>query len=340
MTKKYVPTKNLAELDLNSELTEFESNLRSKRDQAISVADYRSERGEVVAALLEAVASEVGDEECSAYAERLKKCADKNNFYYGEDFLDNSTGELFSGFGNLFGCGLKLCQSCVARQAARNRNIARQAVNNTKLLNREHYCYLRDDYIIEQEKYRFVTLTMPEVKASLKKTMMIQKRAWDLFRKLKFFKNYFAGHIKSVEFTFRLNGTYHTHSHLLAITFFIPEELIKLHWTNCVEKAFNEFGIEFEAEQANVNLKLPDSLEDVIKELCKYITKTTTWEQIPASHLLEIAQIRRWDRMFEVGGRFRQTIQKLNAERSAFSSSAGIEDSLKEDKKSSSSYYL
>lgn len=341
MSKNYVPVKkHLAELDLNSELKEFDLNLRSKREEAISVADYRSERGEVVAALLEAAALEAGDEECGAYAKRLKKCADRSNFYYGEDFLDNSTGELFSGFGNLFGCGLKLCQSCVARQATRNRNIARQAVNNTKLLNREHYCYLRDDYIIEQEKYRFVTLTMPEIEASLKTTMAIQKRAWDLFRKLKFVKNYFAGYIKSGEFTVRDSGTYHAHLHLLAVTFFIPEDLIKNNWTNCVETAFNAFGIEFEATQANVNLKLVNNPENAIKEVCKYVTKTSTWEKIPASHLLEIAQIPRWDRMFEVSGRFRQTIQKLNAERSAFSSSAGIEDSLKEDKESLSSYYL
>jgi hypothetical protein len=341
MTKKYVPIKkNLAELDLNSELVEFDLNLRSERNKAISVADYRSERGEVVAALLDKAAADAGDEICSAYAERLKACANRSNFYYGDDFLDNSTGELFSGFGNLFGCGLKLCQSCVARQAARNRNIARQVVNNTELLNREHYCYLRDEYIIEEEKYRFVTLTMPEIKASLERTMTVQKRAWDLFRKLKFTKNYFAGYIKSGEFTVRDNDTYHAHLHLLAITFFIPENLIKNNWTNCVETAFNEFGIEFEADQANVNLKLVYSVEKAIKEVCKYITKTKTWEEIPAVHLLEVARIRRWDRMFEVSGRFRQTAQKLNAERVAVAPSFVASEVALIEEETSSSYYL
>jgi hypothetical protein len=340
MTRNYVPTKKLADLDLNSELNEFDLNLRSKRDKAISVADYRSERGEVVAALLSKAAVDAGDKTCLAYSERLKACADRSNFYYSDDFLDNSTGELFSGFGNLFGCGLKLCQSCVARQAARNRNIARQVVNNTELLNREHYCYLRDEYIIEEEKYRFVTLTMPEINASLERTMTVQKRAWDLFRKLKFTKNYFAGYIKSGEFTVRDNDTYHAHLHLLAITFFIPENLIKNNWTNCVETAFNEFGIEFEADQANVNLKLVYSVENAIKEVCKYITKTKTWEEIPADHLLEIARIRRWDRMFEVSGRFRQTAQKLNAERVAVASSFVAGEAALTEEDTSSSYYL
>ena len=340
MTANYLPTKKLADLDLASELQEFDLNLRLKRDEAISVADYRSERGEVVAALLARAAAGVGDKICLAYSERLKACADRGNFYYGDDFLDNSTGELFSGFGNLFGCGLKLCQSCVARQAARNRNIARQVVNNTKLLKREHYCYLRGDYIIEQERLRFVTLTMPEIVASLKTTMAVQKRAWDLFRKLKFTKDYFAGYVKSGEFTVRENDTYHAHLHLLAITFFIPENLVKDHWTGCVKTAFNEFGVEFEAEQANVNLQLVSGVESAIKEVCKYVTKTKTWEEIPAAHLLEIARIPRWDRMFEIAGRFRKTIQKLNAEKAALSSYAGSEASLKEIEETSSSYYL
>jgi hypothetical protein len=352
MTRNYVPTKKLADLDLNSELNQFDLNLQLKRDKAISVADYRSERGEIVAALLGKAAAGADDKVCSAYAERLKACADRSNFYYGDDFIDNSTGELFSGFGNLFGCGLKLCQSCVARAAARNRNIARQVVDNTKLLKKEYYHPDKKEYVIERERYRFITLTMPEIEASLRITMVVQKRAWDLFRKLKFTKDYLFGYIKGIEFTVRNNGTYHDHIHLLAISLFIPEIQIKIEWTNCVKKAFNEFGFEFGARQANVNLQLvyskakPEdkgkiiSYEDAITETCKYITKTKTWEEIPAEHLLEIARIRRWDRMFEVSGRFRQTAQKLNAERAAVVSSfVGSEATLIEEE-TLSSYYL
>jgi hypothetical protein len=332
MTRNYVPSKKLklSDLDLNSELRVFDLAARSKRVEAIGVADYRSERGEVVAALVTAAATAANDEVSLGYAERMRACADRRNFYYGEDFFDPLTGELFAGFGNLFGCGLKLCQSCTARSAARNRRIARQVVQNTELLNREHYCFVKYTYIVEREKYRFVTFTMPKLDCSLVKAMQILKRAWDLFRKLKFTKTYFSSIIKSVEFTVRkVNGTYHAHIHLLAITFFIPEDLIKMYWTDCVEKAFNEFGIEFEADQANVNLKLVDNLDKAINEICKYITKTETWENIPSDHLLEIARIRRWDRMFEISGGFRQTIQRLNAERSSVSSFVGDEAPLK-----------
>jgi hypothetical protein len=347
MTRNYVPTKKLADLDLNSELNEFDLNLRSKRDKAISVADYRSERGEVVAALLEKYATPDNNKVCLAYAERLRACADRANFYLGEDFVDFRTGETFSGFATLFGCGLKLCQSCTARLASRNRNIARQAITNTKLIKRENYHFKKKKFFNEQERYRFITFTMPEIRASFKETMAVQKRAWDLFRKLKFTKHYFSAYIKSVEFTVRENGTYHDHIHLLAITVFPPAELIKIEWTNCVRKAFDEFGFEFGATQANVNLLLVYnakekntmviSPEDALQEICKYVTKTETWEKIPSEHLLEIARIPRWDRMFEVTGRFRETIQKLNAERSAFSS-AGDEASSKEADHDSETY--
>jgi hypothetical protein len=339
MTTNYKPTKKLGDLDLNSELQAFDSAALGKRDEAIGVADYRSERGSVVAALVAAAATAANDAVSLVYADRMKSCADRHNFYYGKDFLDFATGELFEGFGNLFGCGLKLCQSCTARAAARNRKIARQAVQNTKLLKREHFCHERGEWIVEEERHRFVTLTIPEIHASLLVTFAILRRSFDLFRKLKFTKDYFGGLIKSGEFTVRKNDTYHAHIHLLAISFFVPEDHIKWHWTNCVEKAFNEFGIEFTAKQANVNIKLVDSLESAIKEICKYMTKTESWEKIPSDQLLEITRIKRWDRLFEVTGRFRQTLKLLKAEKERFSSDLGHEVSLTEGEKHGEHYF-
>ncbi len=310
-------------------LADFDTAARLKKLKAISVADYRSERGEAVAALLEKYCAADNNEVVKGYAERLRACAARSNYYLGEDFVDKKTGETFSGFGTLFGCGLKLCPNCTARAARRNRAIAQRVYENTDLLNREHYCHVTDGYIVEQERYRFITLTMPEVFASFKKTMKIQKRAWDLFRKLKIVKDYFAAIIKSIEFTVRANGTYHDHLHLLAITFYLPGKLLKQAWTDCVRTAFQEFGIEFVAEQANLNMKLvvptvtkgeekkQITLDGAIHETCKYLTKATTWAEIPADQLIEIAEIERWDRMFELSGRFRQTIQRLKAEDAA-----------------------
>jgi hypothetical protein len=335
MTTKYKSLKKLADLDLNSELNQFDSVSASKQRKAISVADYRSERGDVVAALLEQYAAPDNNEVVKAYAERLRACADRNNFYLTDGFVDFETGETFSGFGNLLGCGLKLCQSCTARAASRNRAIAVRAVENTELIRREHECYKEEEnnykmfgefallpdtvkrkVVIEQEELRAITLTMPQVFGSLLLTMQIHRRAWDLMRKLKFTKIYLTSIIKGVEFTIRENGTYHLHSHLLVSGFFLEGYLFKHFWTECVRKAFEEFGLEFKVDKfLDVKFQQITTIEEGLKEVCKYLTKSESWDKIPAAHLLEIAEIRRWDRMFEVSGNFRKTLSRLKAER-------------------------
>jgi hypothetical protein len=335
MTKNYVPTKKLADLDLNSELKSFDLNLLSKRGKAISVADYRSERGDVVAAILYGHAALDDNEVVKAYADRLKACADRNNFYLTDGFVDYLTGETFSGFGGLFGCGLKLCQNCTARLASRNRGIAVRAVENTKLIRREHECYAEEEEnyklfgefallpetikrktVIEQEELRAITLTMPQVFGSLVLTMQVHRRAWDLFRKLKFTKIYLTSIIKGVEFTIRENGTYHVHSHLLVSGFFLQGYLFKHFWTECVRKAFEEFGLEFKVDKfLDVKFQQITTIEEALIEVCKYLTKSESWDKIPAAHLLEIAEVKRWDRMFEVSGNFRKTLSRLKAER-------------------------
>jgi hypothetical protein len=324
---------DLENLDSISELEQFDLDSLYSRHKAISLADYRSERGEVVAALLGKAAKDANDLVCEIYAERLKACADRTNYYYTEEFFNCETGETFTGFSNLFGCGLKLCQNCVARAAANHRRIARQVLKHTKLIRRKNYHHAEKRIINELERYRFVTFTMPEFSASFVETLDVQKRAWDLFRKLKFTKHYFSAYIKSIEFTIRENHTYYDHIHLLSISLFVPEKELKAEWTNCVRTAFAEFGIEFTAQQANVNVMLvvdkanPNdkkliSFESALQETCKYITKSDSWEKIPAEHLLEVARIPRWARMFEVVGRFRETLKELNAEKLLTSSSS------------------
>jgi hypothetical protein len=330
MTTNYKPQKKLADLDLNSELNQFDLNLQLKRDKAISVADYRSETGAETAALLKRHALAVDHKIALAYAERLQACSDRYNFYMCNDFVDYETGETFFGFGNLLGCGLKFCPNCTGRAAARNRKISLRVLDNTELQNREHFCFITGGYIVEQEQHRFVTLTMPKIFKSLRATSKIKKRAWDLFRKLKFTKTYFPAIIKTAEFTVRTDRTYHYHLHLLAISYFVPEALIKEAWTSCVRTAFEEFGVEFEATQANVNLKLIYDLHGAVKEVCKYITKSDSWEKIPAEHMLEMTEVKRWDRMFEISGRFRQTLAKLKVQDAA---AADALSSFLDDKK-------
>jgi hypothetical protein len=72
-----------------------------------------------------------------------------------------------------------------------------------------------------------------------------------------------------------------------------------------------------DADKLNVNLKLTDSNENSLKEVCKYLTKSESWENIPASHLLEVANIKRWRRMFELSGCFKKAAQWVKLEKEA-----------------------
>jgi hypothetical protein len=102
---------------------------------------------------------------------------------------------------------------------------------------------------------------------------------------------------------------------LLAVSVFIPEQLIKKYWLNCVRTAFNESGVKFKASAVVVNLKKVNSIEAALSEVCKYITKSESWSQIPKAHLLEIANVKRFPRMFELTGRLGKSARLIKAKK-------------------------
>ncbi len=297
----------------------YKSNAQYTRTPA-ERAYYRREKGESVAEVLQAAASAAGDAVALGLADRIASCSSKFNHFLADD-LNNSDGECYDGFGNLYGCGSKLCHSCVDKAAKLNRKKAREAIEMTRLVRREYLPHGSKTYIVEEERYRFVTLTMPKVSLSCTETIKLLAHAWDLFRKLEFTKNYFAGYIKSIEFTVRSDETYHAHIHLLAISFFLPEKVIKRLWRRCLQSAFAASGLDWKCETKGnspvVNIKLVRSVENALNEVCKYVTKSESWEKIPAAHLLEVANVKRWGRMFELAGRLKDSAKLINAKKEA-----------------------
>jgi hypothetical protein len=283
-------------------------------------AYYRREKGESVGNILEAAAIAAGDNEAFVLSQRIKKCSARDNHFLAND-LNNQQGECFDGFGQIYACGSKMCHSCVAKAAKANRKKAREAVEATRLVKREFLPFGAKKTVIEQERYRFITLTMPKVFLSCKRTLALLARAYDLFRKTKFTTTYISGSVKGSEFTVRVDESYHGHIHLLAVCFFIPEELIKREWRRCLQKTFAEEGIDWrtatKSNKVNVNLKLVDSIENALNEICKYVTKSESWENIPASHLLEVAGVRQWGRMFELSGCIKKSAQFIKAKKEA-----------------------
>ncbi len=162
------------------------------------------------------------------------------------------------------------------------------------------------------EMYQFITLTIPNPNLSLIQTRMLIDRIWTLFRKREYFKSKVKGGSKSEEFTLTGNG-YHYHYHLLCVTRFLNFTEFRREWSECIEIAFREFNLpcEFKTEDGLAMVKIKrlsssvNGLKGAIQEVCKYITKSDSWEKLPSKDLIEVASIKRFWRMFEIFGSFR-----------------------------------
>jgi hypothetical protein len=247
----------------------------------------------------------VTDEEPWGLCNRVWTCSEPENHFVGDDLHNRQTGELYAGNGNLWGCGSKLCPSCVAKSSNRSRKELNLALKNQKLFT--------------GEMYQFITLTMPNPNLPLLQTRSIMDRAWSLFRKRDYFIEKIRGGSKSEEFTITENG-YHYHFHLLCVTRFLSFEKFRREWTECLTIAFRELNLPCEFKTADglamVKIKRLNSsanaLKGAVQEVCKYVTKSDSWEKISEKDLLDIAQIGRFPRMFELF-RFFRTQRNVNS---------------------------
>jgi hypothetical protein len=240
----------------------------------------------------------VQDEESWGLCYRIWTCSDRENHWVGDDLHNTETGELYAGNGNLWSCGSKLCPSCVAKASNRSRKELKLALKNQKLMT--------------GEMYQFITLTIPNPNLSAVQTRTVINRIWTLFRKRDYFKQKITGGSKNEEFTLTENG-YHYHYHLLCITRFLNFNEFRRIWTDCIKTAFREFNLpcEFKTDDGLAMVKIKrlsssiNGLKGAIQEVCKYVTKSDSWEKLPGKDLIEIASIRRFWRMFEIFGSFK-----------------------------------
>jgi hypothetical protein len=240
----------------------------------------------------------VKDEEPWGLCYRIWTCSDRENHWTGDDLHNTETGELYAGNGNLWSCGSKLCPACVAKASNRSRNELKLSLKNQKLLT--------------GETYQFITLTIPNPNLSLVQTRTVLDRIWTLFRKRDYFKQKIRGGSKSEEFTLTENG-YHYHYHLLCITRFLNYNEFRREWSDCIRIAFRELNLpcEFKTDDRLAMVKIKrlsssvNGLKGAIQEVCKYVTKSDSWEKLPPKDLIEIASIKRFWRMFEIFGSFR-----------------------------------
>jgi hypothetical protein len=280
----------------NSNLTERE-NVAEKRIALGASSAYALRRA--------IIHNKITNEEVHGLCHRVWTCSEPENHFVGDDLHNRQTGELYAGNGNLWGCGSKLCPSCVAKSSNRSRKELNLALKNQKLFT--------------GEMYQFITLTMPNPNLALLQTRSIMDRAWSLFRKRDYFVEKIRGGSKSEEFTITENG-YHYHFHLLCVTRFLSFENFRREWTECLITAFREANLPCKFNTADglamVKIKRLNSsanaLKGAVQEVCKYVTKSDSWEKISEKDLLDIAKIARFPRMFELF-RFFRTQRNVNA---------------------------
>lgn len=237
-------------------------------------------------------------------AYRIARCAGTDNIWFAKDLHSPATGELYNGHGRYWRCHSKLCGDCVKYHASKNRKKLLKALKNQKL-------WINEDYY-------FITLTQVNKGLTLMDSRKVLDRAWTLFRKRRYIARQFTGWTKNEEFTVTAKGI-HYHAHLLSRSKFLKYQLVRKLWSECVLEAERQYGCEQTVDSVDGYLQVKickvndgwctgckkrHTLESVTKELCKYITKSSSWELIPQSELLDIAKIERFPRMFELGGSF------------------------------------
>lgn len=168
--------------------------------------------------------------------------------------------------------------------------------------------------------WAFLTLTLSKIE-SAKTVLECQRynRAWSLFRKLQAFSSRVWGGVKSIEDKLTVFGP-HVHGHTLILAKYWEHAEIKEMWTTCVRIATREiYGIELPDDfKAIVDIRMVKkklrpgddrsmSMDDALNECVKYVTKPSDLTSLRAETLLELEEIQRWPRMFELLGKARES---------------------------------
>jgi hypothetical protein len=83
-------------------------------------------------------------------------------------------------------------------------------------------------------------------------------------------------------------------------------ELLKIDWTECLEISAAKFGYRLKFPTANgyavVNRRTVLSDDNAITELGKYICKSSTFDELPASEIIQVEQALQGKRMLQTFG--------------------------------------
>lgn len=262
------------------------------------VALSRIFRGLALAERLEGVGRQFDSAEALATAATLRECIAPENIVIGRD-LDDVKGQLFDSIISLHKCRSRFCPFCSELWPRRDQRRARSAISSVRLRS--------------GERWHFVTLTGPTVEnARLIETLVVFRHAWSLLRKRQAWRDSARGGVTSYEWTSGRIG-FHTHVHLLVYGQLSCDSLCH-EWTVCIEKAWRERGrnLQINTEDGNTKIEVKTISEEEVMRCANYLCKAVVWEAISDAHLIEIVEVRRWPRLFEVFGEARKRVLLVN----------------------------
>jgi hypothetical protein len=284
-------------------------NAADARD-VVNIGFKRSELTLELAERLKMIADASGSEKAIYNAAKLAKCGSLANIYTGKD-MHNSDGEVFDGVGHLYSCRLAMCQNCVSLKARLRRRSVRDTLKRLKPL--------------VGTNWNFITLTAPSVPVPLLDSIEVYLRAWELFRKRKWFVETVDAGWRGLEFTCnKETGLAHIHIHAVTLSKFPYPSDVRAEWQYCITKAWREWS---KANNKRVSLVFPASgaviditdvkdfeikaidrrdrsaIESAILELCKYFSKADDWLSLSDSDLLAVSQLDRFSRLFASFGK-------------------------------------
>ncbi len=242
-------------------------------------------------------------------AEHLLANAGTNNHFVAEN-LQAASGESYTGYGSFTVASSSLDAAYLKAKSKKSRKAITFALELCK-------AYLAANKIGAYK--HFITFTQPTlIGVGLEKTFAVADYAWSLFRKRKYFVESIFGAVIAEEFT--LGDKYkaenrvwsadkdgfHAHRHLIAFGKWLDVERLKIDWTECLELAAARFGYRLNFPTANgyavVNRKTVWSDDKAIDELGKYICKSSTFDELPASEIIAVEKALQGKRMLQTFG--------------------------------------
>ena len=259
------------------------------------------------------------------FASLLLKAAEPSNHVTGA--LDSGDGGIYQAGTALWKPSLRLDPNWAETLRRRSRQVARRAMNHVTntLPHKERYAMAKK--LNWRLSWKLLTLTiehLPEMD-SIDQIKWLNSAFKELGKK-KIWSNVYAG-IKGVEDKLTAKGP-HVHAHNLILSRYIKEDVMREAWYRSLEATRPEhfigplrlpfIDIRYVTKKKGNESEI--ETDDAVNEVSKYITKTSdlilpdeNGEYVPQSVLLDLCEVRRWPRMFELLGAARAARRAVSA---------------------------